>query len=193
MLTADEVSRSLQGSFRLLNRDARGLRDFDVSVAAFWRSFAAFLLTAPALVVGLAGDRLALGYPPEEGLFSAPDIVAHEVLLAVAGWIAFPLAMIAVVRWLRLGHRYVGFIIAWNWSAVVAAFVMAVPKGLQALDLATPGLALLYGAAFSIVILQYRWFTAKAALGVSGGVAALVVLLDLCLNGVVVETVSHLV
>jgi len=41
ILTADEVVQSLKGSFRLIRREADGLRAFDVSVGGFWRSFAA--------------------------------------------------------------------------------------------------------------------------------------------------------
>jgi hypothetical protein len=193
MLTADEVGRSLSGSLKLLNRDAEGLTAFEVSIAAFWRSFAAILLTAPAFVVALAEDRVEQGLPLQDGLFASPVIVAHEALLALAGWVVFPLVMIAVVRRLGLGHRYVGYIIAWNWSTVLAAFVLAVPAGLHALGLATDGLALLFAFAFSIVLLHYRWFLAKAALGVSGGIAFLLVLLDLSVNELVAGAISSLV
>lgn len=193
MLTADEVGRSLSGSLRLMNRDAKGIAAFEVSIPAFWRSFAAIVLTAPAFVVTLAEDRLEQGLPPEDGLFSSPGLVAHEALLAVAGWIAFPLVMIAVARRLGLGQRYVGYIIAWNWSSVLAAFVLAIPAGLHALGFATEGLMLLFAFAFSVVLVHYRWFLAKTALGASGGVAVLLVLLDLSVNELVASAISALV
>ncbi|MFO1147184.1 MAG: hypothetical protein U1E62_02325 [Alsobacter sp.] len=191
--TADEVSRSLAGSLKLMNRDAEGLTAYEVTVPAFWRSFAAILLTAPAFVVGLAEDRVRVGLPAEAGLFSSPSLLMHELVLAVACWIAFPLAMIAIVRMLGLGHRYVGYIIAWNWSAVVAATVLAVPRALHVIGWATPGLAMLFAGAFGIILLQYRWFLTKEGLGVSGGLAALLVVVDLTLNGAVVGALSRLV
>lgn len=193
MLTADEVGRSLSGSIKLLNRDAAGIASFEVSVGAFWRSFAAILLTAPAFVVALAEDRVEQGLPLEDGLFASPSLVAHEALIALAGWIAFPLAMIAVARRLNLHARYVGYIIAWNWSAVLASFVLAVPAALHVLGLATDGLSLLFAFAFSLVLLHYRWFLAKTALGVSGGLAALLVILDLSLNELVAGAIGSLV
>lgn len=193
MLTADEVRRSLLGSLRLLNRDAGGIAAFEVSIAGFWRSFAAILLTAPAFVIALAEDRVEQGLPLEQGLFASPAIVAHEVLISVAGWIAFPLVMIAVARRLGLGPVYVGYVIAWNWSAVLAALVLAVPAALHALGLATEGLALLFAFAFSVILIHYRWFLAKTALGVSGGVAMLLVLLDLSVNELVAGAISALV
>jgi hypothetical protein len=191
--TADEVGRSLAGSLKLMNRNPEGLTAYEVSVPAFWRSFAAILLTAPALVVSLAEDRAQGGLPAEAGLFSSPSLLFHELALAVACWVAFPLAMIAVVRTLGLGHRYVGYVIAWNWSAVVAATILAVPSALHVVGWATPGLAMLYAGAFGIILLQYRWFITKAALGVSGGLAALLVLVDLTLNGAVAGAVSRLI
>ena len=193
LLTADEVSRSLSGSLKLLNRNPEGLGHFEVSVAAFWRSFAAILLTAPAFVVSLAEDRLNEGLPAEAGLFSAPELVFHEAILLVGCWLAFPLAMVAVVRRLGLGHRYVHYVITWNWSVVIAATLLAVPSALHVLGIANSGLVALCGLAFGIIIVQYRWFIAKAALGVPGGVAALVVLLDVSLSSAVAESLATLV
>lgn len=193
MLTADEVARSLSGSIKLLNRDAEGIASFEVSVAAFRRSFAAILLTAPAFVVALAEDRVERGLPLEDGLFASPIVVAHEALLALAGWIAFPLVMIAVARRIGLGHRYVGYVIAWNWSTVLASFVFAVPAALHVLGLATDGLTVLFAFAFFVVLLHYRWFLAKTALGVSGGIAVLLVLVDLSINELVAGAISTLV
>lgn len=193
MLTADEIGRSLSGTFKLLNRDAEGITAFEVSIAAFWRSFAAILLTAPAFVVALAEDRVELGLPLQDGLFASPEIVAHEALLALAGWIAFPLAMIAVARRLGLGHRYVGYVIAWNWSAVLAASAFAIPAALHVLGWATDELAVLFAFAFAVVLLHFRWFLAKTALGVSGGVALLLVLIDLSVNELVAGAITSLV
>lgn len=193
LLTADEVGRSLSGSLKLLNRNSEGLGHFEVSVDAFWRSFAAILLTAPAFVVSLAEDRLDVGLPAEAGLFSAPDLVLHEAALLLGCWLAFPLVMIGVVQMLGLGHRYVQYVIAWNWSAVIAATLLAVPSAMHVLGLATSGLTLLFGIAFAIIIVQYRWFVAKAALGVSSGVAALLVLLDVSLSGIVAQGLAGII
>src|SRR3954453_7438197 len=98
ILTADEVSRSIAGSLKLLNRNEEGLRAFEVSIPAFWRSFAAILLTAPAFVAALAEVRVERGLPTAAGLVSSPGLVLPEAALFRAGWIAFPLAMIAILR-----------------------------------------------------------------------------------------------
>ena len=183
MLSADEVGRSLSGSLELLNRNAHALQHFPASIDAFWRSFGAIVLTAPAFVITLAADRVRLGLPLQEGLFSDPGLVVLRLFAAGLAWITFPILMIAVVRWLGLGHRYVRFVVAYNWTAVVVSALLAVPSALYAMGFASYALSTLYFTAFAVITFQMRWFLAKAALGVSGGLAALIALVDLGLYG----------
>lgn len=183
MLSADEVGRSLSGSMQLLNRDADGLYRFPVSVEAFWRSFGAVVLTAPAFVTALAADRLRLGLPLEEGLFADAGLVTVRLVLAGMAWIAFPILMIAVVRRLNLGHRYVRFVIAYNWSAVFASAVLAFPTAMYVTGMASYALSTLFVIAFAAIVFRLRWFLAKAALGVSGSLAAMIAAADLALYG----------
>ncbi|GGH08842.1 hypothetical protein GCM10007036_04560 [Alsobacter metallidurans] len=191
-LTMDEVGRSLAGSVKLLNRDPEGLGAFEVSFEAFWRSFAAMLLVAPAFVVLLADARLQAGLPLEDGLFESPLLVTRQALLVTGCWLAFPIAMVGLARLLGVGRRYARYIIAYNWSAVVATTIMAAPHALHVVGWATAGLTTLFLLAFGVLIVQCRWFLAKTALGVSGGVAAVVVLVELCVNGAVTAAASLL-
>lgn len=183
MLSADEVGRSLSGSLELLNRNAQALQHFPASIDAFWRSFGAIVLTAPAFVITLAADRVRLGLPLQDGLFADPGLVVLRLLAAGLAWITFPILMIAVVRWLGLGHRYVRFVVAYNWTAVVVSALLAVPSALYAMGFASYALSTLFVTAFAAIAFQMRWFLAKAALGVSGGLAALIALIDLGLYG----------
>jgi hypothetical protein len=185
MLTADEIGRAISGSIKLLNRDAEGYEGFEISIPAFWRSFAAAVLTAPAFVTALAFDRKQLGLPAEEGLFADGWLVAREAVTAGLAWMAFPLAMIWVVRRLGLGRRYIGYIIAYNWSAVITATIFALPTALYVLGLATYGLSIVYAVAFGVIVAQYRWFLAKTSLGISGGLAGLIVCADFGINGLI--------
>ncbi len=82
--------------------------------------------------------------------------------------------MIWVVRALGLGHRYVRFVIAYNWSAVFASAILAVPTAMYVTGLASYALSTLFAVAFGIIVFRLRWFLAKAALGVSGGLAAMI-------------------
>ena len=185
MLKADEVAHHLAGSLRLLNKDSAGLERFAVSIDAFWRSFLAVTLTAPAFILVIASDRVRLGLPLQDGLFSEPGIVAVRLVAACIAWLAFPLLMIGVCRALGLGHRYVGYIIVYNWSAVITTSVLAVPSGAFALGWVPGELVALFAVGFAAVIFHYRWFVARTALGVSGGLAALLAFGDLGLVTVV--------
>lgn len=183
ILTADEVVRSLKGSFRLIQREADGFRAFDVSIAGFWRSFAAIVLTFPAFVALLAERCLDAGpMLTGGGLFDDAGLVLREGLVFVACWIGFPLVMVGFVRLMGLERRYVGYVVAYNWSTVIAAFVLAFPAALHVFGLATPALAAFYTAAFGIIVVQYRWFLARTALCITSGLAGLVVGLDLLVN-----------
>ena len=184
-LTAEEVGRSLAGSFKLLSRDPEALGAFEVSYESFWRSFGAMGLVAPAFVALVADARVQAGLPLEDGIFASPGLAIREAVLVAGCWLLFPIAMIGLVRLLGLGRRYARYVIAYNWSAVVATTIMAVPHAMHVLGLATGGLTALYLFAFGVLILQCRWFLAKTALGVSGGLAALIVILELGLNGAV--------
>jgi hypothetical protein len=194
MLTADEVVRSLRGSFRLIQREADGLRAFDISIAGFWRSFAAIVLTLPAFVALLAERRLDAGLLVSgSGLFDDGGLVVREALVFIAGWIGFPLVMIGFVRLMGLERRYVGYVVAYNWSTVIAAFVLAFPAALHVFGLATPALAAFYTFAFGIIVVQYRWFLARTALRITSGLAVLVVGLDLLTDIGITSAVSALV
>ncbi|HLN07448.1 MAG TPA: hypothetical protein VK281_00550 [Xanthobacteraceae bacterium] len=192
ILTLDEVIRSLKGSFRLIQREADGFRAFDISIAGFWRSFAAIVLTLPAFVALLAERRLDAG-PMVGGLFDDAGLVLREVLIFIACWIAFPLVMIGFVRLMGLERRYVGYVVAYNWSTVIAAFVLAFPAALHVLGLATPALAGFYTAAFGVIVVQYRWFLARTALCITSWLAGLVVGLDLLVNVAITWGVGTLV
>jgi hypothetical protein len=191
-LTTDEIGRGLSGSVRLLQKDHAGLAQFDVSLGGFWRSFAAIALAAPALVIFVARARL------EEGAASgvemdASSLLLHETIPFALSWIAFPIAMIGFVRLMGLQRRYVPFVVAYNWTSVVAVGILSVPSLLRVVGLATPSLALLFAAGFGIIVAHYRWFMARAVLGISGGLAAVVVAYDVAVTGVVATLFSAIV
>jgi hypothetical protein len=183
ILTADEVVRSLKGSLRLIRREHDGLRAFDTSVDGFWRSFAAVILAAPAFIVLLADQELRAGRFVPGGLFDDAWFVAREAAVFIAPWVLFPLLMLGFVRVMGLERRYVGYVVIYNWSGVIAAVLFAVPALLHVLGMATDAHAAFYAFAFSIILVQYRWFFARAALGLSADLAAAVVAADFLLAG----------
>jgi hypothetical protein len=176
ILAAEEIVRSLSGSWDLLNRRAEGLALFDVGEHAFWRSFRAPLLASPVFVIWLAADRAAQGVGGS--LFENGDVLAHTGLDFVALWLTLPLLSIALADRLRLGAKLAPFIIICNWSSVLAAAMLAVPALLLAIGWATPALAALFAVAAGLLIMQMRWYAARVTLGVTAGAALLLAACD---------------
>lgn len=182
LVAADEVARSLEGSWALLQRDATGLRAFDSSAAGVRRSFSALLVSLPAFVVVLAAERARLGLlEPGTGLFDDPGLVIRLGLFFIAAW-ALPLGVIGLASWNAAARARATFVVACNWSGVLAALFAALPAFLLARDLATPALAGVYLAAFVCVVGHLRWFLARVALGLGGLAAALLVATDIGLE-----------
>jgi hypothetical protein len=180
IIAADEVARSLAGTLDLLQRRAQGLRRFDASHAGVRRSCFAFLLLAPVFVTLLAAERMSRGLlVPGAGLFDDARLDALVLARMAVGIVTLPLIAYGLVRLLALRDRFPRFLVACNWSTVLAGAFLALPAYLYAFDLATSQLAYVYSAAFVALIAHLRWFVVQTALGVSGGLAAAIVAADL--------------
>jgi hypothetical protein len=180
IIAADEVARSLAGALELLQRRAQGLRRFDASHGGVVRSFLAFLLLAPAFVTMLAAARASRGLlVPGAGLFDDVELTAGVLSRMAVGIATLPLIVYGLAKLLALGHRFPRFLVACNWSTVLAGAFLTLPAYLYAFNMATSDLAYLYSFAFVALFAHLRWFVVQTALGVSGGLAALAVGMDL--------------
>jgi hypothetical protein len=173
-----EVLHSLYGAWRLAMLDISGMRHFNLSVEGFWRSFFAAVIVAPGyalLVVQRTLDR-------PEGYALGSTAVVESVAYVVA-WAAFPLAAVVLTQLLGLGRHYVELIVAVNWAAVlqVAAFLAVV--GLSLILPEALGALLLAIATGTLMV--YQWFVMRTALRTTGGVALVLVLVDLLLSTVI--------
>ena len=177
MLSAREAAYSLYGAYRLARLDAGGMAYFDASLGGFWRSFYAAAFVAPFFAL-----LLALRYA--DGVVAASPLryAAVEAIAYVIAWVAFPVVMLTVVQMLDRERRLIGYIVAYNWAAVLQnALYLPIPMmgitGLFAVNVAN-GLGMLA----LILILVYTWFITKTALEVSAPAAAGIVALDLGLS-----------
>ena len=78
-LAADDVTRSLAASWRLLRADAKALPDLDLSRDGFWRSYLALVLVVPSMIPALAAERTLAGLSNSDGMFDAPGLIAAIV------------------------------------------------------------------------------------------------------------------
>lgn len=176
-LFAEEATRSLRGSWDLLQRRPEGQRWFDYSPEGFWRSFGAVGVAGPAFVALVAGERADLGLArPGAGLFADFAPVWRALVDFLCIWAPPLLAGWALSNLLGLRKRLVAFVITLNWAGALAAAFLALPALLYAGGLAPRGLATIYVIAAAALVLNLQWFAAKTILNVSGGVAALLVL-----------------
>ena len=175
------VLRAVYGAGRLALWDKSALNWFELSVAGFWRSFAAVLIVAPFYF-------LVILTPPGETSGEVAGIgFLGGLAVYLLSWIAFPVVMIAVAHLLSLSRTYVTFIIVHNWSQVIimAAFL---PLALaRAVGIAGEQAVAAVGMILSILFLVYKWFIARHALGAGAGAAVGITVLDVLIDEFLVE------
>jgi len=175
MITAGEIFAGIFGAWRLARRDPSGLIWFDSSPRGVWHSFWGPALILPGFLVLQAMD----------GTFEAEVLrpLAVELIAYVIGCVAFPLVMSHISEGLERSHRYMRYIVAYNWSQVIQMAAL-LPVGL-AVHFA-PGHAMaLLNVAMTIVVLVYQAYVAHQALDVKPSAAGLLVLLDLSLGALI--------
>jgi hypothetical protein len=173
-----EVQLAVGGALRLAVGDRRGLGFFDASIDGFWRSFRAGLICYPLYLLLLCFRPVG----PQWDASGAPSILVVETIAYVISWVAFPLLILPLARWLGREDRFLPYMVAYNWSQIPQT-VLFVLVGLDAWSGFLPpsgaSLARLFAAVAALI---YGWYIARVALAVTGTQATLVVILDLLLG-----------
>jgi hypothetical protein len=183
-----EVRLALAGALRLARGDRGGLSCFDRSAEGFWRSFRAAAIAYP-LYLALLSMRITVAeWERSGGLL----IITVETIAYVIAWVAFPLIMLTVTRWVGRAHRFFDFMVPYNWSQVPqsALFVLVGLESESGVLPAGPAQAVEIAAA--VAALVYEWFIARVALDTTTSTAALIVLVDLLLGVLISHVASSL-
>jgi hypothetical protein len=180
-----EVQLALAGCLRLARGDRSGLSCFERSLDGFWRSFRAAIISYPLYLVLLA-MRVSVGEWQNSGGWR---IVTVETIGYVVAWVAFPLLMLNVVRWLGRAHRFFDFMVPYNWCQLPQSALFVLVGLVSASGLLGTRLSEAIDILAALATLLYEWFIARVALDTTGAAAALVVLLDLVL-GVVISRIT---
>ena len=180
-----EVRLALVGALRLAKGDRGGLACFDRSLDGFWRSFRAAAIAYPFFLILLMMRVTVTQWERSGGWY----IVAVETIGYVTSWVAFPLAMLTVTRWIDRAHRFFDFMVPYNWSQLPqsALFVLVGLQAQSGMVGNQPAQAIELAAAIAVLI--YEWFIARVSLETTAAAAALVVFVDLVL-GVLVDHVA---
>ena len=151
---------------------------FDRSLDGFWRSFRAAVISYPLYLMLLA-MRVSVAEWQQSGGWR---IVTVETIGYVVAWVAFPLLMLNVVRWIGRAHRFFDFMVPYNWCQVPQSALFVLVGLVSAGGVLSTQASEAMDLAAAIATLLYEWFIARVALDTSGVVAIFVVLLDLVLG-----------
>jgi hypothetical protein len=173
-----EVLSALYGAYRLAWFDGSGMTYFNLTVEGFWRSFFAAVLIAPAYAI-----LVGMQWSGEAEDSSIALLFLSEGIGYTLAWCAFPIVALVLTRLLGLDRHYVALIVAHNWSAVpqTAAFVAVVLFGM----ILPEGLGTLLVTLTTGAILVYQWFVIRTALQSSGGIALMLLLVDLVVTSLI--------
>ena len=175
-----EVQLAVGGALKLARGDASGLGFFDTSIDGFWRSFRAALICYPLFLMLLA-FRVSAAHWSESGV---PRIVIVETIGYVISWVAFPLLILPLTRWLGREHRFLAFMVAYNWSQIPQTVLFVIVGADAATGLFPPDVAHIVDFIAAIAVLVYEWYIARVALMVTAAQAVPVVLIDLVIGAV---------
>jgi hypothetical protein len=183
-----EVQLAVGGALRLACGDRRALAFFDTSIDGFWRSFRAAAICYPMYLL-LLSFRVAEAHWSRSGV---PVVVIVETIAYVTSWVAFPLLILPLSRWVGREDRFLAFMVVYNWSQIpqTVLFVLVALDGATGL-LATSALQFAQLAA-TIAVLVYEWYIARVALAVTGAQATVVVIADLVLGTVLGRVAASL-
>lgn len=187
MISVREASIGIFGAWQLARYDAQGLRHFDNTATACWRSFYAAIIVLPAYVILIA---LVLGRM--QVAVGGVSLLVIESLAYVIGWTAFPVVMYYLARILDLDRSYFRYIAAYNWSAVLRIALFLIVAVAAASGLLPPGPAALINFVAYIAILAYQWFIARVGLEISPAGAGGIVILDVIISLIIEEYTSRL-
>lgn len=193
MADGASIRENLAGAWQVMNGNAAGLARMDVSLGGFWRSFGAIVLIVPYLVLGIMDHPANVGGGDGLAGEAASSGIGLQLVATGIDWIIFPLVFALLARPIGVADRYVPFIVARNWSAVIASAFLAAVTAAHLLGIASDAalpflLVLVLG-----LTLRFSYLVIRTALVVPVAVALPIVFLDFLLSLVVQAAFIRLV
>lgn len=189
-LSIGYISRQIEAALRLFKVNPAAIEGFDTTANGFFRSFLAMLIAAPfnayqlivsySLAADVATSTLTTPLP------EVPQVTVWLVLAMslryVIQWVALPVVLGLFARRLQLSHRYVPFVVAYNWATLVTSVISMVPMLLYGLGIADVATTQLLFLAVIGLILYYAWSVVVSALQIPPLAGFAVVALDILLS-----------
>lgn len=183
-----EVGRSLEGVFRLIQGDEKGLGLLDTSANGFLRSFLAYAWCWPAQAFLWTGAwRTLPGSRPD----TVPGMVGYFLtggVFDLLAWIVPALVIYPVSQIFGFRAHYARTVVATNWFGVVAAYVAFLPATISYLAPVPEGFAAILSLASYGFVIWLHFRIARVALGGEALLAMLVTLIALMSSILVTAT-----
>jgi hypothetical protein len=188
MIRLADIVRAAYGAWRLARLDPAGMNYFDTTIAGFWRSFWAAAVVAPPyfFLVSFRVDGA------QDGFVHAwlSEFVAYAI-----GWTAFPVAALYLTEAFDCGKRYLPYIVAYNWAAIVQVSVDLVATLIAWLvltpDFVPEEVRVVFVIAITAALWFYQYFIARTALNVPGPVAMAIVACDILIGYVLKSAMDY--
>ncbi len=185
MAPLSEIIRSLYGALHLARGDTSGMAFFNATEQGFWRSFTAAILIAPLFAL-----LLTIRYHVNEAGVSLLRFTAIETIAYVVSWVAFPLLLFHLTDILGIGHRFIRYIVAYNWASVLQNLLYLPFALLVEAHLVQGAGSTFFGILLLGLVLLYTWFVTRTALEVTNLLAAGLVMIDLVLS-IFINTITQ--
>jgi hypothetical protein len=172
------IRDNLAGAWDIMLGRPAGLHRLDLTLAGFWRSFGAIILLVPLVWLQFVSEP---GIMPEAGETPGASTSGDLVTVAVAlllDWVTFPLVFALLARPLGLGARYVPFIVARNWAAVIVGAMVSVISVVQLIGVLPSVLATVLAYAAIAISLRFAYVIVRTTLAVPRNVALPIVIVD---------------
>lgn len=191
MLDMAETRDSLRGAFRLAIGHKDGLRLFQPTIDAFFRSFLAAFLVLPLYLLHLYAERQLMVWPDGAERIDGTTYLFIKLAAFAVDWLSFPIAMIFLSRLLGLTQRYALYVTVFNWTSVLLSLLLFPPFILWSLGVIGAGLANFMSLILILLAVRIRWFMAVTVLAVPGLTAGGLVALEFILSLAIAELANQ--
>jgi hypothetical protein len=171
MPSIEHIQLYMTAVWRMMTGRADGLRMLDLSVDGFWNSFFAIPVALPPLVVGWVGVVNDLG-PDAAGLGGRLSVLLRLAAIDFACWVVPLAGLAAVAVQVRIGDRFVHYVVASNWGSALIAWLMLPPALLKLLAPSQVEMVSLFSLAMFVASAVLTWRLTNVALGKGAVVAS---------------------
>ncbi|NRG16113.1 hypothetical protein HPQ64_00250 [Rhizobiales bacterium] len=170
------------------------MRGFDLSLSGFWRSFLVIVLLVPPFLIAILAERKLILTNPElpAGEFNDAVYLLSQSIGFGLDWVILPVLLAFLARPLNLGQAYVPFIVARNWTTLIAVIPYTIPALLYAIGIISASAMLLLSFVAMLIVIRYRYMVARIALDATVGLAIGIVMLDFLISLVIGTAITRL-